>query len=56
MAFRRRFAVGGKSVGDYAFQYCDLLSTIVLSDGLESVGDYVFYGCKSLNALRRFDF
>ena len=37
-----------KSVGQYAFQYCDNLTSVELNQ-VESLGTGAFYGCESLN-------
>jgi len=36
------------SIGDYAFQYCSSLTSIVLPAGLTSLGLGTFYGCSSM--------
>lgn len=38
-----------KSIGDYAFDLCDKLDTVKLSDGLETIGYEAFNGCKLIS-------
>ena len=40
-----------KSIGDYAFWQCELLSTITLPNNLTSIGDYAFSMCQSLSSI-----
>ena len=40
------------SIGDYAFQYCDGLTSVTISNSVTSIGDYAFqycYGIKSVH-------
>ena len=39
-----------RTIGDYAFQDCDI-GTIVLPSGLTAIGDHAFYSCVSLEAI-----
>lgn len=34
-----------KKIGTFSFSDCDILSTLVLNEGLESIGNYAFYKC-----------
>ena len=37
-----------ESIGNYAFYYCDSLTSITIPDGVTSIGNYAFYDCDSL--------
>ena len=37
-----------KSIGDYAFQYCDDLASITIPYSVTSIGSYAFYCCEAL--------
>ena len=39
------------SIGNYAFQYCDNLTSITIPDSVTSIGDRAFYGCTSLASI-----
>ena len=39
------------SIGDYAFSYCDSLTSITIQDGVTSIGDSAFYGCSGLTSI-----
>ena len=39
------------SIGDYAFYYCDSLTSVVIPDSVTSIGDYAFYNCTSLTSV-----
>lgn len=36
---------GVTGIGDRAFEWCSLLSSIHLPDSVTSIGDYAFHGC-----------
>ena len=36
-------------IGDSAFEWCELLTSISLPEGLTSIGDYAFYSCRALS-------
>lgn len=40
-----------KTIGKYAFGYCENLKDIQLNNGLENIGDWVFCGCDSLEVV-----
>ncbi|MBR2100129.1 MAG: leucine-rich repeat domain-containing protein, partial [Eubacterium sp.] len=42
------FSSGLKSIGEYAFNKCSLLSEAILPSGLTSIGKYAFEDCKGL--------
>lgn len=45
-----RVAYGNlKKLGDYTFAFCDLLSTVILNEGMESIGSYAFYSCSRVD-------
>ena len=39
------------SIGDWAFQYCIGLTSIVIPDSVMSIGEYAFAGCTSLTSV-----
>ena len=39
------------NIDNFAFRYCELLSSINISETVEYIGRYAFYGCKSLVAV-----
>ena len=39
------------SIGDYAFAYCDSLTSITIPEGVTSIGERVFAGCESLTSI-----
>ncbi len=39
------------SIGDWAFSYCDSLTSVTIGNGVTSIGDYAFYGCDSLTSI-----
>ena len=40
-----------KSIGDYAFEYCDELEEINIPSSVTSIGEYAFYGCNELECI-----
>ena len=40
-----------KTIGNYAFRYCESLAKLNLPEGTEYIGRYAFYQCKSLSDL-----
>ena len=38
-------------IDNYAFRYCENLTTISFNEGLKEIGRFAFYGCKSLTRL-----
>ena len=38
-------------IGDYAFQRCEKLTSVKISNNVTSIGDYAFEGCSSINSL-----
>ena len=38
-------------IGDYAFSYCESVTSISLMDGVETIGKYAFYGCINLTTV-----
>ncbi len=36
------------SIGEHAFELCDSLVSVVISDSVKTIGDYAFYNCRSL--------
>ena len=38
-------------IENYAFRYCESLTTISFNEGLKEIGRFAFYGCKSLTRL-----
>ena len=43
--------IRGGTVGNYAFDGCTNLESVVLSEGVTSIGSYAFQGCQSLRSL-----
>ena len=39
---------GVTSIGGWAFDYCDGLTSVTLPEGVTSIGDYAFFGCSAL--------
>ena len=39
------------SIGDWAFQWCERLTSITLPEGLISIGEYAFSNCSSLTSI-----
>ena len=39
------------SIGDYAFQRCEKLTSVKISNNVTSIGNYAFEGCSSINSL-----
>ena len=42
---------GVTTIGDYAFDYCELLEKVVLGKGINSIGEFVFDGCRRLTTV-----
>ena len=42
---------GMTSIGDYAFDGCTKLTSIVIPDGVTSIGPYTFYNCTKLTSV-----
>lgn len=40
------------ALGDYCFQNCDSLTTVILPDNLESIGKGAFYDCDNLRGIK----
>ena len=38
------------SIGDYAFDNCELLTSVTIPDSVTTIGNYAFYNCTSLKA------
>ncbi len=38
-------------IGDDAFEYCDKLTSVTLSNGIKYIGEYAFNSCKSLKSI-----
>ena len=36
------------TIGNYAFEYCDSLTSVTIPDSVTTIGDYAFYWCHSL--------
>jgi hypothetical protein len=39
------------SIGDYAFDGCEGLTSITIPDSVTSIEDYAFYGCTGLTSI-----
>ena len=39
------------SIGDYAFDYCTSLTSVVIPDSVTSIGEWAFYNCDSLTSI-----
>ena len=39
------------SIGEYAFAWCDNLTSVVIGDGVTTIGDAAFYYCDSLTSI-----
>ncbi len=39
------------NIDNYAFRYCESLTTLPIPEGVDYIGRYAFYGCKSLERL-----
>ena len=39
------------SIGDCAFAYCDMLTSISIPESVTSIGDYAFWNCRSLTSI-----
>ena len=44
-------AITDTEIGKYAFQYCDLLTSITIPDSVTSIGLYAFCNCTSLTSI-----
>ena len=44
-------ASGGSIIGDYAFNDCVSITTLVIGNSVTAIGDYAFYGCESITTL-----
>lgn len=42
---------GVKSVGESAFDYCESLVSVEISNSVKIIGDYAFHGCESLTSI-----
>ena len=42
---------GVKSIGDWAFAYCEALTSITLPQGIKSIGDWAFSCCNALTSI-----
>ena len=42
---------GVSSIGDWAFEDCDRLTSVTISEGVESIGRSAFYGCNGLTSV-----
>ena len=42
---------GVTSIGEYAFAYCESLTSITLPDSVKEIGEYAFSSCTSLTSL-----
>ncbi len=45
------FPEGVTSIGDYAFDHCKSLISIIIPEGVTSIGDYAFASCRSLTSI-----
>lgn len=41
-----------KSIGDFAFAYCQALTTVTLPDSAKTLGESVFYNCNALTTVK----
>ena len=39
------------SIGDYAFQGCDIISSAIIHNGVTEIGDYAFADCRALRTV-----
>ena len=39
------------TIGDYAFAYCDSLTSVTIGDSVNKIGNYAFRGCSSLTSV-----
>lgn len=42
---------GTTKIGDYAFNYCTALTSVIISNSVKSIGTSAFYGCISLTSI-----
>ena len=47
-----QYFVNLKTIGDYAFEYCQYLTSITIPDSVVSIGGYAFRGCSSLKEFK----
>ena len=40
------------SIGEYAFEYCDSLTSVTIGNGVTSIGFEAFYSCDSLTSIK----
>ena len=43
--------ITGGAIGDYAFENCGSLTSVIIGDSVTSIGSYAFYGCDSLTSV-----
>lgn len=43
---------GVKTIGDYAFKYCENLERVILPESLRYIGEAAFLGCSSIKSIR----
>ena len=46
-----QYFTGLASIGEYAFNYCTELESIIIPTNVTSINDYAFYNCKSLSSI-----
>ena len=42
---------GGETIDDYAFEFCDSLTSVTIGNGVTSIGDWAFGYCDSLTSI-----
>ena len=50
-SLREVIIIGGTKIEDLAFDGCENLTSIIISDGVESVGNRAFYNCTNLTSI-----